>query len=56
MAEYLGSDEAYFTMSIQNLLFLRRNPYMYFYLPDFGYYGFGIEFFPMVSAGYSIKF
>jgi len=56
LAEYLGSDEAYFTLSIQNLLFLRRNPYMYFYLPDFGYYALGIEYYPSVRAGYSIKF
>ncbi len=58
LAEYLGTDEAYFTMSIRNLLFLRRNPYMYFYLPipDYGYYAFGLEYFPSVRAGYSIKF
>ena len=56
LAEYLGTDEAYLTMSIQNLLFLRRNPYMYTYFPGYGYYGFGMEFFPSVSASYSIKF
>jgi len=56
LAEYLGSDEAYYTMSIQNLLFFRRNPFMYVYFPGYGYYGFGLSFFPTVSAGYSIKF
>ncbi len=56
LAEYLGSDEAYLTMSINNLLFLRRNPFMYVYIPGYGYYGFGIELFPSVRAGYSIKF
>ncbi|NQT96379.1 MAG: TonB-dependent receptor [Candidatus Marinimicrobia bacterium] len=56
LAEYIGSDEAYFTLSIQNLLFLRRNPYMYVYIPEYGHYGFDIAYFPMVSAGYSIKF
>ena len=43
LAEYLGSDEAYLTMSINNLLFLHRNPFMYVYIPGYGYYGFGIE-------------
>ncbi len=56
LAEYLGTNEAYLTMSIQNLLFLRRNPYMYTYFPGYGYYGFGMEFLPSVSFGYSIKF
>jgi len=56
LAEYIGSDEAYFTMSIQNLLFLRRNPYMYMYIPEYGYYAYDFMFFPIVSAGYSIKF
>lgn len=56
LAEYIGSDESYFTLSISNLLFLRRNPYMYIYIPEYGYYGYDIAYFPMVSAGYSIKF
>ncbi len=56
LAEYIGSDEVYFTMSIQNLLFLRRNPYMYIFIPEYGYYGYGLYYFPTVSVGYSIKF
>ncbi|MFH1851524.1 MAG: TonB-dependent receptor [Candidatus Neomarinimicrobiota bacterium] len=56
LAEYLGSDEAYMNLSIQNLLFLVRNPYMYVYIPKYGYYGYDIYFVPTVSFGYSIKF
>ncbi len=56
LAEYLGSENAYFTMTIKNVLFLKRNPYYYFYLEDYGYYGFGMNYMPSVSAGYSIKF
>ena len=56
LAEYLGADDAYFTMTIRNVLFLHRNPYYYFYIPDYGYYGFGMSYLPSVSAGYSIKF
>jgi len=56
LAEYLGSDEAYFTMTAQNLLFLWRNPWMYFYIPDYGYYGYDFLLFPIISAGYVIKF
>ncbi|MBN2281592.1 MAG: TonB-dependent receptor [Candidatus Marinimicrobia bacterium] len=56
LAEYLGADDAYFTMTIRNVLFLKRNPYYYFYLPDYGYYGFGLSYIPSITAGYSIKF
>lgn len=56
LAEFLGSDEAYFTMTVQNVLFLARNPYLYFYLPDYGYYGAGNLMPPSVNTGYSIKF
>ncbi len=56
LAEYIGSDKAYFTLSIQNLLFLHRDPLYYFYFPGYGYYGFTAEYFPAVSAGYSIEF
>lgn len=56
LAEYIGSDEAYYFMAIKNLLFLRRNPYIYIYFPNYGYYGLDFEYFPMVSIGYSIRF
>ncbi|UCD39073.1 MAG: TonB-dependent receptor [Fidelibacterota bacterium] len=56
LAEFLGTDEAYLTTTVRNLLFLRRNPYIYFYLPGYGYYGYDLSYFPTVRVGYSIKF
>ena len=56
LAEYLGGVEAYFTMTIRNILFLHRNPIYYFYLPEYGYYGLDMEFLPSISAGYSLQF
>ena len=56
LAEYLGGVDAYMTMTIRNLLFLHRNPIYYFYLPNYGYYGFGAEYLPSISFGYSLEF
>ncbi|MDP8206259.1 MAG: TonB-dependent receptor [Candidatus Electryonea clarkiae] len=56
LAEFFGSPEAYFTMKVQNVLFLRRNPIFYMYIPDIGHYGFDVEWVPIVSVGYNIKF
>ena len=56
LAEYLGGVDAYMTMTIRNLLFLRRNPIYYFYIPEYGYYGFGSAYLPSISFGYSLQF
>jgi len=56
LAEYLGTDEAYMTMTIRNLLFLHRDPHWYFYFPEYGYYALDMEILPQISFGYSIKF
>ncbi len=56
LAEYLGGVDAYMTMTLRNLLFLHRNPIYYFYIPNYGYYGFGAEFVPSISFGYSLQF
>ncbi len=56
LSEYLGAGESYLTWTVRNILFLRRNPFAYFYIPDYGYYAYGIFSLPSVSAGYSIKF
>jgi len=56
LAEYLGGVDAYMTMTIRNLLFLHRNPVYYFYIPNYGYYGFGTEYLPSISFGYSLQF
>ena len=56
LAEYIGADDAVFTMTIRNILFLHRDPKYYFYFPGYGYYGFDFDFLPSISAGYSIRF
>jgi hypothetical protein len=56
LAEYLGADEAVFSMTIRNLLFLHRDPQWYFYFPNYGYYGFDFELLPSIIADYSIGF
>jgi len=56
LAEYLGGVEASYQMTIRNIMFLHRDPYYYFYLPEYGYYGFDFEFLPAITAGYSIRF
>jgi len=56
LAEYLSASDPVFTMTIQNILFLHRNPQWYFYIPDFGYYALDFEMIPSVSASYSIRF
>lgn len=56
LAQYLGSDKAYYTMKVNNVLFLRRNPFMYVYIPDYGYYGLGNFMPPTISAGYTLEF
>lgn len=56
LAEYLGAGDSYLTWTVSNILFLRRNPFMYFYVPEYGYYAYGIFSLPSVSAGYTIKF
>ncbi|MEA3287733.1 MAG: TonB-dependent receptor [Candidatus Marinimicrobia bacterium] len=56
LAEYLGGLEAYYTMTIRNLLFLHRNPIYYIYFPGYGYYGLDVEFLPAISVGYNLRF
>ncbi|MCH7528559.1 MAG: hypothetical protein IH972_03295, partial [Candidatus Marinimicrobia bacterium] len=56
LAEYIGTDQAYFTVAVQNLLFLHRNPVFYMKIPGYGNYAYDYQLFPTVQAGYSIKF
>ncbi|NQV41373.1 MAG: TonB-dependent receptor [Candidatus Marinimicrobia bacterium] len=56
LAEYLGGVDAYMTMTVRNLFFLHRNPVYYFYIPEYGYYGFGSGYLPSISFGYSLQF
>lgn len=52
----IGAKGSYYTISISNILFLKRN--VIWYLPYGGdkYLPLGVNYFPMVSAGYVIKF
>ncbi|MBC8344761.1 MAG: TonB-dependent receptor [Candidatus Marinimicrobia bacterium] len=59
LAQFLGTDKVYFTMKINNILFLRRNPFMYIYTPKNGYYAYDpLAFIPIptASAGYTLEF
>jgi len=58
LSEYLGTDRSYLTISVTNLLFLRRNVTWYFYNPvgREKYIPIGLNYFPGVSVGYSVKF
>ncbi len=59
LANFIGSDEAVFTMNIKNILFLHRNPWMYIRLPGEGNYAYDPFSFvplPTINMGYRIKF
>lgn len=57
LAEFFGADESYLVVNIYNVLFFRRN--VLYYLVAGGYDKYipmGDNYFPTVSAGYTIKF
>jgi hypothetical protein len=56
LREFLNTDESYLTVSIGNILFLRRNVYWYFPYGGEKYIPIGLNFLPSISAGYVIKF
>jgi len=56
LADFLQAKEAILNFTIKNVLFLYRNPYCYAYIPGYGYYGFAVNYFPSIQAGYIIKF
>ena len=57
LADFLNADQSYFSLSITNLLFFRRNVMLYFPIPELGkYLPMSSSYFPAVSAGYVIKF
>ncbi len=55
LAEFLGADESYLVFSIANLLFLRRDVMYYFPVFEEKLYGFGWNYIPWISIGYTIK-
>jgi hypothetical protein len=56
LQEFLKADESYYTISIGNILFFRRNVMWYFPFGGEKYIPIGINFLPSISAGYVIKF
>lgn len=56
LAEFLRADESYFTLTIGNILFLRRNVIWYFPTGGKKYIPIGFNYFPRITAGYIIKF
>jgi hypothetical protein len=56
LVEFLNAEESYFTLTIGNILFLRRNVLWYFPYGGKKYIPIGINYFPVLTAGYKIKF
>lgn len=56
LADFINADESYLTVTIGNLLFLRRNVLWYFPLGFDDYLPIGANYFPYVNTGFSIKF
>lgn len=57
IADFFNADESYFVLSVQNILFLRRNVNYYFPIQGFDkYFPMGFDYLPVVNAGYTIKF
>jgi hypothetical protein len=56
LAEFLKANESYFTFTLGNILFFRRNVIMYIPYGGSTYFPVGINYFPVISAGYVIKF
>ena len=57
LARFFGADESYLVVNVYNVLFFRRN--VLYYMPIGGfdkYVPMGDNYFPTVSAGYTIKF
>ena len=56
LAEFLGAKESYLNVSFGNLLFLYRNVMLYLPVGEEKLYGFGSNYIPEFSVGYTIKF
>lgn len=56
LVEFLKADESYLTVTIGNVLFLRRNVLWYFPYGGNQYIPIGINYFPVITFGYVIKF
>ena len=57
LAEFFNASESYLTVNVYNVLFFRRNVLYYLVLDGkYTYIPMGNNYFPTVSAGYTIKF
>ncbi len=60
LADFLGASESYVNIALENILFfLHRNVIYYFPIEidnSVELYGLGTNYFPMISAGYTVKF
>ncbi|MFA9388675.1 MAG: carboxypeptidase-like regulatory domain-containing protein [Prolixibacteraceae bacterium] len=57
LSRFFGADESYLVLTVYNALFFRRNVLYYLTASDDGrYIPMGDNYFPTVSAGYTIKF
>lgn len=56
LVELLHADESFLTITIGNIMFLRRNVIWYFPYGGEKYIPIGFNYFPRITAGYIIKF
>jgi len=56
LARFLGADHSYLNLTFGNLLFFHRNVLFYFPVGKKRLYGFGTNYLPEVSMGYTVKF
>ena len=56
LAEFLGADESFLNVRFGNILFLRRNVWMYVPMEEQKFYAIGSNYFPEFGVGYTIKF
>lgn len=56
LAEFLKADASYFSLSIANVLFLYKNVLLYYPFGGTKYFPVALNYYPVVSVGYVIKF
>jgi len=56
LAKFLGAKDSYLNVTFGNILFLRRNVWLYLPMGEEKYYGIGSNYVPEFGAGYTIKF
>ncbi|MCK5146033.1 TonB-dependent receptor [bacterium] len=56
LAEFLGADASYLNFTLGNVLFFHRNVLFYLNFGEGKQYGFGTNYMPEISMGYTVKF